>query len=487
MSKGNDWRWPRILKNIEKIVTEIKEIDSPYEPKDDKPIPICYPGTHLSKSLLGRATKLLAKQINSIGSHTHIKKNADGSICNRASEGGFDQVHQMEAGAIFLVASVLGGSPFTVDGYFCGGGTEANIEGMWVGREWLRNTPDPKNKGIAVLTTPLFHYSIGKASEILDLGAHQYLHCPLCECDHLFMPDPTGSGMNMVGMDKNGQMSIAELKKVFKIKYNEGFRRFMIVPTVGTSVMGSIDPIEEIGKFIQAATRETGANFYMHVDASFGGFTVPFVKPDMKFAFNVPQVMSVTVDADKMGHLPYPAGIFLCRKNLMSLVGRKVNYIRGNKDDTVSGSRSCLAPVLAYYTYQTLAIDDQKKYVKKCLNMRDFLVQKMKESLPWVKILPCSPYVNFAPMVIPIDQTTKNIPNALMEKLDKPIPGVDPILEGYHLRSDFVPKDPANVLSCPHTVYKICIMPHHTEQQMLNFVNDIARADEMWKKHKSLI
>src|SRR3989338_7531125 len=351
----------------------------------------------------------------------------DGSWQFNEGEGGFELIQSMEAQVIWMIASIIGGSPETTDGYFCGGGTEANLEGMWIGLEWLKQRPDPMDKGIVVLVSPLFHYSIAKAAELLDLGHPQYVSCPRCNKYHLFAPDPTGSGLNIVGMDEKGQMSVSELEKVFHLRHYEGFRSFMIVPTVGTSLMGSIDPIQEIGEFIKAESRKTGASFYMHVDASFAGFTVPFVNPDLPIGFSVPEVMSVTVDGDKMGRLPYPAGVFLCRKGLMSLVARKVNYVRGHEDDTVSGSRSCISQILAWYLYQSEGIAGQRQYVQTCLDGRDKLVTLVKSQLPWVNVLPCSPWVNFAPMEIDIEDG--QIPEEIRER--------NGILAPYHLRSDF--------------------------------------------------
>lgn len=394
MKKIWNWRFPKTGRNQKALIGEIEKIASPYEANIP---PICYPGAVLSKYAFD-INALLFKQINAIGSHTHGSIDLNGDWQFNDGEGGFEKIQHMEAQVIWMIASMIGGSPEMTDGYFCGGGTEANIEGLWIGREWLRERPDPLSKGIVVFASDLYHYSIAKATELLGLGRSQYVLCPRCKKSHLFASNSLGSGLNLVGTDEKGQLSIAELEKTFRLKYDEGFRRFLIVPTVGTCLMGSVDPVKDIGRFIREKSRETSANFYMHVDASFAGFTIPFVNPNLQFGFSVPEVMSITIDGDKMGQLPYPAGIFLCRKGLMSLVARRVNYVRGNEDDTVSGSRSCIAQVLAWYLYQSEGIKGQREYVQRCLDSRDKLVSLVKDRLPWVKVLPYSPWVNFAPM-----------------------------------------------------------------------------------------
>ena len=475
MTKGDksrwNWQWPETGRDEKKLAEIVKTIPSPYE---EVIRPICYPGTNLSKGLLGRAKGLLSKQINSIGSHTSGEILEDGMWEFRKGEGGFETVQHIEAQVVWMIASMIGGTPATIDGYFCGGGTEANLQGLWMGREWLKQCPDPLNKGIVVLASTLHHYSIVKATELLDIGHPQKITCTQCGRPHLFMPDSTGAGLNLVGMNEKGEISISDLEKVFRQKYNEGFRRFLIVPTVGTCLMGSIDPIREIGEFTRSM-RNTGSYFYIHVDASFAGFTVPFVKPDLPIGFTVPEVMSMTLDGDKMGRLPYPAGIFLCRKKLMNLVAQKVNYVRGNEDNTVSGSRTCISPVLAWYLYQSEGIQGQREYVQQCLDGRDKLLELITRRLPWIKLLPYSPWVNFAPMEISIDMQKGEIPEEIWE--------TGGILAPYHLRSDYFPSRPIDPYSCPIIVYKICIMPHNLKEGLLEkFIDDIDQADQEWKK-----
>ena len=279
--KGNEFQWPEIGDNSEAVrntVINIPPSYGAYTPDEDvcEPRPVCYPGTNLSPLALKHAKKLLTKQLNAIGCHTHGEIQEDGTLTFNDGEGGFEIVQRLEREAVFMLASVVGGTKYSVDGYFCGGGTEGNEMGLWIGRKYLRQFPDPRKFGTVVLATPLRHYSIDKAVDLLDLGQHSNTGmCIYCRREHIFLPDHSGSGLHLVGMNDKGEMTLDCLNKVIEEKFAEGCRRFLIVATVGTCLMGSIDPIAQIGDYIKHKSKELHSAFYLHVDASFAGFTVP--------------------------------------------------------------------------------------------------------------------------------------------------------------------------------------------------------------------
>ncbi len=453
-ARGDAWRWPPEGSYDLTRIARIEQIASPYE---QNPPPICYPGTLLDRGMIAMVPELMRKQLNCIGFHT-----PDG-----IGEGGFDSIQKMESAAVYMVASMLGGTPQTVDGYFCGGGTEANLEGLYIGRQWLRRFADPQRKGIAVLCTPLAHYSIFfKGTNILGLtNQFRWTECPKCHRAHKLPQNENTEHLRLVGVDIEGKMHLPSLEQVFFKAYEEGYRQFLVVATAGTCLMGSIDPIPEISQWMTCMRRTYHAEFYFHVDASFGGFTIPFAsKGDEHIGFDVPEVMSVAVDADKMGHLPYPAGVFLCRKGLQEHIGLEVAYIRGHGDYTISGSRSAIAPVLAWDYYQRLGVDGQTRYVQACLKARDHLLHKILERFEGtthVYPLPCSSFVNFLPLVINL--VDGSIPEDQIERGP---------LAPYHLRGDGIPTEQMDPLSCPTIAYKLCIMPH-TFSFLDRFVDDL--------------
>ncbi len=459
------WRWPEKGQHPNALVKEARSrIQSPYE---STPPPFCYPGTPLTlpEELLALAAELLNKQLNCIGCHTEAGEH----------EGGFASTQTIEAQAINMIAGELGGSPETVDGFFCTGGTGGNLQGLWLGREWLRHEitlPEKAEQfgfnksGVVVFATPLTHYSVFKAASILDIANLEPKECQRCGMLH-FSSHATGHGGVVIplGINEQGEMSMEQLRSHFAQMRNLGYRRFMVVPTLGTTGMGSIDPIAKIAAFASEVNKGE-SRMYVHVDAAFGGFTVPFANPDFPAAFQNVGVQSASLDGHKMGQLPYPSGVFLCRKGLLKHVSRPVNYIRGHMDETLEGSRTAIAGILAWSQCHILGREGQMAYVGQCLQQRDELVKLILDRFPQannlsgaspVKLLPFSPYVNILPLEVAVDLSQQEA------------------VKAYELRIDLVPSNPKDPFSCPRKISKICVMPH-TFDFLQRFVADLAIA-----------
>lgn len=413
----------------EKFIERLDNMKTPYT---ETPCAFCYPGTPLLPDIVEVAKIAMSKQINMIGTHTlNTFSDKDESI----GESGFEMSQYMEREYIWWIGKMFCKNDKDhvkdiIDGYFCGGGTEANIEGMWIGREYLRKLN--KDAPIYVLFTKLTHYSISKAMHILDI--ENYVE---------------------INYNNNFEMDVKDLKiKLSELQQN-GVKNILIVANVGTTTCGSIDPITDINATINEFKQTQGNeenNFYFHIDASFGGYTVPFVQDHLHIGFENDNVCSIAIDADKMGRLPYPSGVFLCRKHLQLNVSRRVQYIKGHTDDTISGSRTAMSSIAGYYYMKTRDYIGHRDYVMSCINNRDKLSEMLKK-IQFIQVLPYSPFINMLPIII-------NIPDNI----------INTVLNNYHLRSDVV-----IVGKVKRTVYKLCIM-EHTFNHIEKFVSDLVSA-----------
>ncbi len=216
-------------------------------------------------------------------------------------------------------------------GYVTTGGTEANIYALWVAKE---NHPD-KHEIVAPRSA---HYSIEKAARMMNLDIRRV------EVDDNFRAKPDSI-----------RKSISE-------------DTLAVVLTAGTSALGMVDPVEEITEFCD--------NVFVHVDAAFGGFIIPFLDRE-RVDFSLDNVDSITVDPHKMGMCPIPSGSILFRDN--SLVdGIKFNptYLP-IETQTLVGTRSGGAIAATWATIMRLGFDGYKKIAGQCMQNTALLCDEL--------------------------------------------------------------------------------------------------------------
>lgn len=141
-----------------------------------------------------------------------------------------------------------------------------------------------------------------------------------------------------------------------------GPRTAGIVAIAGTTQVGSLDPIPEIGRIARKhAVR-------LHVDAAFGGYVLPFLKPSVPFGFDVPGVTSVTLDSHKMGMGTLGAGALLVRDaRELDLLAVETPYLSTRRQRGILGTRSAAPVAAAWALWEALGTNGYKKIVDGCV------------------------------------------------------------------------------------------------------------------------
>jgi tyrosine decarboxylase / aspartate 1-decarboxylase len=231
-----------------------------------------------------------------------------------ASESFFRGTHQIERELIGLCAGqILQAEADSCDGYVAAGGTEANLQAIWIYRNYFRNRDGISNDSICILCSRDSHYSMSKAANVFDLDlATVQVH------------------------DDTRAIDAEDLQEVIAAQKAKGKTHFIVVANMMTTMFGSVDNAEAYA----AALEANDCQFMLHVDAAFGGFIYPFTNPGNTLNFKNKHVTSVTLDAHKMVQAPYGTGIFLIRKGFMQHANTKeASYVEG-EDFTLIGSRS---------------------------------------------------------------------------------------------------------------------------------------------------
>ena len=226
----------------------------------------------------------------------------------------FKGTQEMERDLIRICAEeIFAAEKDTCDGYVASGGTEANIEAVWIYRNYFRKEFGAKNDEIRVVYSADSHYSFPKACNLLGLKA-------LVFAVH----------------ETNRSNDLQHLSQLLATALEEGAKYFIVNINLSTTMFGSVDDIAGIAALLKAQH----LHFKLHIDAAFGGFIYPFTNPNSIHNFSNPDVSSITIDGHKMLQSPYGTGIFLVRKNMIHYVmTEEASYVKG-KDYTLCGSRS---------------------------------------------------------------------------------------------------------------------------------------------------
>ncbi|HEY0299479.1 MAG TPA: pyridoxal-dependent decarboxylase [Arachidicoccus sp.] len=269
------------------------------------------------------------------------------------SEPFFKGTQNIEREVIELLSvDMLHAQPYSCDGYIAAGGTEANLQAVWVYRNYFQKEKGALPESIALLASEDTHYSVAKASNIF--------------CVDLFS----------VKVDFDSRKILKEsLESTIEDAIGKGKKYFIIIANMATTIFGSIDDI-----FVyEEAMKKYSTPFKLHVDGAFGGFIYPISEPNNQLNFKNPIVSSVTLDAHKMLQAPYGTGIFLARKGLMQYAyTEEAQYVNG-MDITLSGSRSGANAIAVWMILQTYGYHGWLEKIQTLLFRTDWCCKTLSE------------------------------------------------------------------------------------------------------------
>jgi glutamate/tyrosine decarboxylase-like PLP-dependent enzyme len=254
---------------------------------------------------------------NHIGVHTLGDKHEDF----------FKGTHEIEKDLIKICAEeIFGAEPESYDGYVASGGTEANIEALWIYRNFYLQEYKADLSDIAVIYSADTHYSIPKAINLLGV-----------------------KGIEINVDEKTREINLKDLELILHDVLLAGYKYFIVNVNMSTTMFGSVDDINKIVDLLDLFH----LNYKIHIDGAYGGFIFPFANTENPFTFKNKAISSFSIDGHKMLQAPYGTGIFLIRKDFLKYVcTNEAGYVKG-KDYTLCGSRSGANAVCVWMILRT--------------------------------------------------------------------------------------------------------------------------------------
>ena len=245
-----------------------------------------------------------------------------------SSEKAFSGTQEIEREVLQVLAvDIFKAEIDSYDGYIAPGGTEANIQAIWMYRNLFMNDYKATLSEIAIIASEDTHYSIPKGANLLML-------------DRISVPVDFET--------RKIQTSILE-NQIIEAQQN-GKKYFIVVSNMGTTMFGAVDDPEEYIAILE----KHQLIYKLHIDAAYGGFVYPFCNKQNTINFSHPKISSITIDAHKMLQAPYGTGVFICRKGLIeNVLTKEAEYVEG-MDLTLCGSRSgsnAVAVWMILFTY----------------------------------------------------------------------------------------------------------------------------------------
>lgn len=323
---------------------------------------------------------------------------------NLGDPGLFPGVTGLEDEVIKMLGSLL--HKPDAKGYITTGGTESNIQA-------IRAVMNTRGRG-NIIVPESAHFSFDKISNLLGIGIKK------ADSDEEFKVD-VGSVESLIDEKTIGLVGIA-----------------------GTSEHGQIDPIPELSRIA------VESNLFLHVDAAFGGFVIPFLRRNYKFDFSLPGVSSISIDPHKMGMSVIPSGALLFRdESYLRSMDISTPYLTSKSQFTLTGTRSGASAAATYAVMKHLGWNGFERIVKNCMELTNRLIERTTE-------------FGFHPVIEPV----MNVVNLKVPKTRKVVSSLE--------------KKGWKVSMTRDIALRLVIMPHVTKPILDSFLDDLRDVvDEM--------
>ena len=325
---------------------------------------------------------------------------------NLGDSGLFPGTKEIEDELIRMIGALLGNE--NAHGYISTGGTESNIQAIRAIRNRKRKAGLQQMNIIVPKTA---HFSFDKIEDLLCLEVKK------------------------AGLDDELRVDVNLVEELIDDN------TISIVGIAGTTEFGQIDPIKELADIAH------NSDIFLHVDAAFGGFVIPFLDAEYQFDFSLDPVSSISVDPHKMGMSTIPAGCILFRdESYLADLAVNTPYLTTNEQCSLIGTRSGAPVAATYAVLKYLGRNGLRAIVDDCMQLTRMLVRGAK-----------------AMGIYPVIEPVMNVVTLRFPDVDRVAKALE--ARGWQVSTTRAPK-----------ALRLVIMPHVTEETVEMFLNDLENA-----------
>lgn len=263
------------------------------------------------------------------------------------------------------------GFPTEGDGIFTSGGTQSNLMGLLLARDfYIKNNYDidPKMEGLPaeaskfrVFCSDVSHFSLKKNLSLLGLGQNAVIP---------------------ITVDADFKMDIKKLELAIEEQKQLGNIPIAIVGTAGTTDFGSIDSLTAI------STIAKQNKLWFHVDAAYGGGLLISEKHKSKLR-GIELADSATIDYHKTFYQPVSSsGFFMRDKSFIDYIKYHADYLNSKEQEeegvpnmvkkSIQTTRRFDALKL-WFTLRMIGVEGLSSYLEKAIENAQFTAQYLNE------------------------------------------------------------------------------------------------------------
>jgi glutamate decarboxylase len=172
-----------------------------------------------------------------------------------------------------------------------------------------------------------------------------------------------------------------------------------VVAILGSTFDGAYEPVADIAAALDRLESERGIDVPLHVDAASGGFTAPFLDPDLEWDFRCPRVHSINASGHKYG-LVYPGVGWVLWRDAPCVPEElvfEVDYLGGNMPTyTLNFSRPGMQVVGQYFCFLRLGTEGYRRVQQACRDNARWLAERVAELGPFELVSDASGIPAFA-------------------------------------------------------------------------------------------
>ncbi len=306
---------------------------------------------------------------------------------------------RMENMLIRWMCEMFGFPAETSGGSLTSGGSIANLIAIVTARDTANLKSKDFQKAVFYITEQA-HHSVYKAVKIAGLGDAVIREIP---------------------MDLHFRMNVQALDNQIQKDIKEGLFPFFICATAGTTDVGAVDPLEEIGEIAKKY------NVWFHIDAAYGGFFL--LVDECKNIFKgTEKADSIIIDPHKGLFLPYGTGAILIKeqKKLFDSQNYQANYMQDAEDFTDEYSPCDLSIELTRHfrgmrLWLPLKLFGVKSF-KAALEEKILLTRYFYEKIQKIKNIEVGPYPELSVMIfryLPENRKTNEFNERLIQEIQK--------------------------------------------------------------------